>query len=270
MQTRRPPCPSGTTARSSADGDRDRAADVARRGGGQAEVGHRDLGELLRERERGVAVLGVQAEDQDVDQAEQDERGRRRCTGGSTGSDRQPSRRAAWPEWSPVPPLGDGLGRRRRRRLVQPEDGPDQRRRRDEQHDQATGSPRDVSGVLVLACIAMPPACSAPNSSAASTTPQRPGPAEQRHGDRVDAVGAVALEVSAVKSVPWMTAAAASPASAAGDQHDQIQDRSTLMPALRAASRVGADAAELEPDRAAAQQPPHRRPRRPGRAGSRR
>ena len=28
-----------------------------------------------------------------------------------------------------------------------------------------------VSGVDVLACIAMPPACRAPNSSAASTTP---------------------------------------------------------------------------------------------------
>ena len=98
-------------------------------------------------------------------------------------------RQGGWSWCSSVPPLRElgpptGAGRGPCRRKI----AADQRRRRDEEHDQRLDDVHQVDRRRrCVDCICTPPACSAPNSRPASEGAPRLGPAEQGDGDGVEA-----------------------------------------------------------------------------------
>ena len=97
----------------------------------------------------------------------------------------------------------------------------------------------------------------------------RPAEAEQRHGDRVDPVGAVALRVEGEVGAED-DRGAGQPGEPAADQHHQRPVALHVHPGDAGGAGVRADAAELEPGRGPVEQPPHPERGRPARSGSRR
>ena len=141
--------------------------------------------------------------------------------------------------------------------VLHPEDAPDQRGRGHEQHDQGL---QHVSELLGGAGRGLHR-----RAADAQRTEEQAGAAPCRAGVARPSSATVIASKPIVPATPELSESplaehvhgGGQAGQRAGAEHRQRVDPPTLMPAVRAASRVGADGPQLEAERAALEQPPH-------------
>ena len=136
--------------------------------------------------------------------------------------------------------------RRRLATLIRQIDA-DEARRGDEHDDQRQDEEQQVERDPGLDPISLPPVVSAPNSSAASTTPLGRRPGEQRQRDRVEPDARAEMSCDSWPTVPSTCIEPPRPARPPDSDIASIIEPPALMPAYRAAVRLKPAARSSKP-----------------------